>query len=476
MARGFVNLPAYRTPGPLDFSGLNEGIDALGQRVEKNRLLDQSKQIGTAIQSGDYKGGASKAFEFGDLNTGMNLANTQRQIEQDQFNRSRMTQQDARAAAAEGRSSQLHGLTMEKTQDDMRSNLISRTAGIAQRIRNETDPQRKALLVQTFASAHPRLKGQLDAYNFDPANPDPVLDMIIAEAQGLTTPAKDEFQFTKYGVGNKRTGELQPYPEGVGGADAEYGTSIHYYEDAQGNTQAVQVSKAGGRRDVDLPEGARWLPGVQFQDTGTGIVPLDRRTGQPAAPTIQKDIAGEAAAREVGKAQGEAQVRLPQLESQADDMLNTIQSVLDDPYLPSMTGMVAGRMRNITGDAARVQSKLDQLQGQVFLQGYERLKGGGVITDFEGRKGEQAIARIQDPSMSYKDYVEAVHELRDIVKAASQRARGAAGGGTQAAPPAGSGSTPPTAASPFPEYPNARQAQDGNWYVEQNGQFFRIDQ
>lgn len=216
MASGFVNLPAFRAPSPLNFSGLNEGIEVLGQGFEKNRLLDQSRQIGSAIQSGDYSGGAAKAFEYGDLDTGLNLANTQRQIEQDQFNRNRLLASDRRAAAAEGRSSELHGLNVQKTQEDLRSSLIARTAGIAQTIRNEKDPQRKAALVQSFVNAHPKLKTQLDAYNFDPANPDPTLDMIIAEAQGLTTPAKDQYEFTKYGVGNKTTGELQPYPQGAG--------------------------------------------------------------------------------------------------------------------------------------------------------------------------------------------------------------------------------------------------------------------
>lgn len=205
-----VNLPAFRAPGPLDFSGLNQGIEAVGQKLEKNRLLDQSKQIGSAIQSGDYSGGAAKAFEYGDLDTGLNLANTQRQIEQDQFNRNRLLASDKRAAAAEGRSSELHGLNVQKTQEDLRSNLIARTAGIAQRIRNETDPQRKSALVQSFVNAHPRLKTQLDAYNFDPANPDPTLDMIIAEAQGLTAPKASEYKTFKLGQGIYRAG-----PQGI---------------------------------------------------------------------------------------------------------------------------------------------------------------------------------------------------------------------------------------------------------------------
>jgi hypothetical protein len=107
--------------------------------------------------------------------------------------------------------------------------------------------------------------------------------------------------------------------------------------------------------------------------------------------------------------------------------LATIENLLNDPYLPSMTGMVAGRQPNISEDSARVQGKIDQLQSQVFLEGYERLKGGGVITDFEGQKAELAIARISDPRVSYPDYVQAVSELRDVIKAGTQRAAEAAG-------------------------------------------------
>jgi hypothetical protein len=52
--------------------------------------------------------------------------------------------------------------------------------------------------------------------------------------------------------------------------------------------------------------------------------------------------------------------------------------------------------------------------------------------------------------------------------------------------PAGRGSPAPSVssgaprqeqqASPFREYPQAKQAPDGHWYVEQNGKFFRVDQ
>lgn len=52
MASFYVPLPAFRAPAPLDFSGLNEGLDALGKHVEKNRLLQEQKELGEALRSG----------------------------------------------------------------------------------------------------------------------------------------------------------------------------------------------------------------------------------------------------------------------------------------------------------------------------------------------------------------------------------------------------------------------------------------
>lgn len=397
MASYYVPLPRY-DPGPqgIDFSPLSRGFEAVGQKLEKNRLLQQSKDIGAALTEGGYGGAADKAFALGDLNTGLSLAQAEGSQEDREFNRNRLLASDRRAAAAEGRSSELHGLNVQKAQEDLRTNLINRTAGIAQTIRNETDPQRKSALVQAFVNAHPKLKTQLDAYNFDPANPDPTLDMIIAEAQGLS------------------------------GAGATYGTTPQYYTDAEGNLRVGQMSNKGGFRPVDIPGTIQ--PTVQFQDTGTAIVPLSRQTGQPAAPAIPKDVAGEAAAKEVGKAQGEAVAASPAIVQRGTQMINAIDALLGDEYLPSMTGPVEGRQPNISGSASRVQSRMDQLQGQLFLQAYQDLKGGGAISDFEAGKAEQALGRIGNPTLSDDDYRAALTELRAVINAGVQRAQSGATG------------------------------------------------
>jgi len=239
MANYYVPLPRYN-PGPqgIDFSPINRGLDAVGQKIEKNRLLDQNKQIGSALQSGDYDTGANKAFEFGDLNTGMQLRNAQRDIQNTQYQRQRQAAADRRASAAEGRSSELHGLRVQKTQDDLRTSLINRTAGIAERIRNETDPARKQQLMTAFVNAHPRLQTQFKAYNLDPANPDPVLDMIISEARGLSGGASKPIKVGNDLVQQGPDGQYVPVYQGQPKPQAPSATAMREIFEADEGAQA----------------------------------------------------------------------------------------------------------------------------------------------------------------------------------------------------------------------------------------------
>ncbi len=48
----YIPLPAFKAPGPLDFSGLNEGLDVLGKSIERNRLLAEQKELGQSLRSG----------------------------------------------------------------------------------------------------------------------------------------------------------------------------------------------------------------------------------------------------------------------------------------------------------------------------------------------------------------------------------------------------------------------------------------
>jgi len=92
--------------------------------------------------------------------------------------------------------------------------------------------------------------------------------------------------------------------------------------------------------------------------------------------------------------------------------------------------------------AADFQARFDQLNGEAFLQAYETLKGGGHITDTEGKKGTQAISRMS-LAQSEKEFIAAARELQGIIKKGVERARSrvssaeSVAGGTRSASPRG---------------------------------------
>ena len=166
-------------------------------------------------------------------------------------------------------------------------------------------------------------------------------------------------------------------------------------------------------------------------------VPNTLRPGED--PSVRGE---QARSTEVGKSAGQAQTRLPGAEMQAQQMMAVLDGITNHPALPNVVGMP----QNISGFTARVigtglpgspeadfMSRVDQLKGQQFLQAYEALKGGGQITEVEGRKAESAIARMQNLNLGRDDYVKAADELRGVISSALDKARTSAGKNT--APP-----------------------------------------
>jgi len=262
-----VNLPAFRAPGPLNFSGLNQGIDAVGKKLEKNRLLDQNKAIGSAIQADGYGGGADAAFAQGNLTVGGQLAGLESADEDRDFNRNRLLAQDARSAASDARSRELHGLKMQEAKTGLRDKLVSRVSGIAQLIKAETDPSRKAQMVQSLINSNPRMGQELSKLGLDPANPDAAMDMIIAEAQGLTSPTKKDLVTVSPGstVYDPRSGQAvytapnrpassRAISEGASKA-ANFANMMTGAEEALGPVTENPIGFFGTIRET-LPEGA----------------------------------------------------------------------------------------------------------------------------------------------------------------------------------------------------------------------------
>ncbi len=120
---------------------------------------------------------------------------------------------------------------------------------------------------------------------------------------------------------------------------------------------------------------------------------------------------------------------LGQSQENTKQILDTLNSIENSPGLSAVVGVpnpMQGRIPfigNIAGSpAADFQAKLDQLGGKQFLQAFESLKGGGAITEVEGKKATDAIASMQT-SQSEESFKRSLQEFKDIVIRASERAQ-----------------------------------------------------
>jgi hypothetical protein len=104
-------------------------------------------------------------------------------------------------------------------------------------------------------------------------------------------------------------------------------------------------------------------------------------------------------------------------------MLNQIDAVLNHRAFEAGTGL-SGRVLNAVPGTPTYDfgQRVEQIQGQTFLQAFESLRGGGAITEIEGQRGMQAIARL-NTGQSSSDFRQSLRELREIIAAAQERAR-----------------------------------------------------
>ncbi|WP_449043722.1 phage tail tip lysozyme [Paracoccus versutus] len=165
----------------------------------------------------------------------------------------------------------------------------------------------------------------------------------------------------------------------------------------------VTVNMGGeGQRMGGIPSG---YTAVEDSSNPSGFR-LEAIPGGPAAAEAQQ-VAGERASAV----------------AQADQILSSIDGILNDPALEGATGWMSWRQRIPGTESYRFGTRARQLEGQAFLQAFEALKGGGAITEIEGQKATQAIGRL-DTAQSAEDYRAALNDLRSVVSNARIRASG----------------------------------------------------
>ena len=177
--------------------------------------------------------------------------------------------------------------------------------------------------------------------------------------------------------------------------------------------RAEQIKEIGGVQSLVAPGGA--------------VKPLGTLGGEVEAARAIAE--GTALGKTAGESTGTARANLPKAEGQADEMLAVIDGILKDPAFAGGVGLkgpgflFGAKEKPIAGTPeAGFQSRVDQLQGQAFLQAFESLKGGGQITEVEGRKATEAIGRLST-AQSESAFRGAMNELKGIIVRAKSRAR-----------------------------------------------------
>ncbi|MET4023048.1 hypothetical protein [Bradyrhizobium sp. S3.2.12] len=107
---------------------------------------------------------------------------------------------------------------------------------------------------------------------------------------------------------------------------------------------------------------------------------------------------------------------MPGAISDAEQTKARIDELLKSEGLDSIVGPIDQFRPNWTlGDKGReALARYDQLKGAAFLQAYGLLRGGGAITDIEGKKAEQAMARL-DRAQSEPEFRTALKDFRDAI-------------------------------------------------------------
>lgn len=211
-----------------------------------------------------------------------------------------------------------------------------------------------------------------------------------------------------------------------GGSKGSLGSPV-WGQDEQGNAIAMQVTESGQLRQLETPEGAKLSTGVDKIDLGTQWGIMDKRSGQIVGYQ-PKDVAGEKAQEAIGKAQGEARATLPSDIQSSEQTIKQIDDLLTNPGFNDIFGAIDQFRPGWTmpAEGRDALARYNQLKGKAFLEAYGMLKGGGQITEVEGQKAQDAMARL-DRAQSEETAKQALMDFKDAVKSGVDKLKQKAG-------------------------------------------------
>jgi predicted negative regulator of RcsB-dependent stress response len=378
MAFSFMQMPGIRTPDTsIDFNPLSKALAGYNagheQATDRNQLLELGR---TAIQGGP-RAAANAAFGQGRIETG--------------------TAFQDRAQGDEDR-------------------ITKRYGALARQIDMVQDPAQRSRMWTGFLGRMKREAASMGVDGeFDPDEMDPVTGpkLFMGKAGLVSDPLEREHKQAQIDSlrRSNATGGEQP-------------SSVKEWE------YFNRLTPDQKRQFLIMKRAEK------YYNAGTEFVAPDPIDPAADPKKIDINVAEKARQTELGQSRGKAEAALPTVLNAADRMLATIDAIDQDPNLDKVTGFVGGRIpKHMQTEAmAETQSRLEQVQGQTFLQAYNDLRGAGQITEREGAAAQAAYNRLTTQTMGTPAYRKALKEFRSevtqLVEIAKQKTGASDGGNT----------------------------------------------
>ena len=269
-----------------------------------------------------------------------------------------------------------------------------------------------------------------------------MLRAVVPQLMGASGQTSDikEYEYAKRQGFN---GSLADWMARKRAGAGEFGMTPIYGTMADGKPGIMQLGKNGTPQMVPLPDGFQIARDPIKVDGPTGTTILDPQTRQQVG-FIPKDIRGAKIEESLGKAQGAARATLPTDLQAGQFAIDEINKLIDSKGFNEVFGSLDQFRPNFTmsAEGKDALARFDQLKGRAFLQAYTTLRGGGQITEVEGKKAEDALARL-NRSLSETEAKQALADFRDAVTVGMQKLREKAGVAPESAPVA-SGAVAPS--------------------------------
>lgn len=253
-----------------------------------------------------------------------------------------------------------------------------------------------------------------------------VLSAVLQNRLGLTGQTSDIKEF-EYAKNQGFKGTLADWMANKRAGAGEYGLNGIWGTGPDGKPAIIQLGKNGKPILTPLPEGFQPNKDAQKVDLGTHWGILDPTTRQ-LVTTIPKDLRGAEAEKKIGETQGTARANLPSDEISTGQTIKQIDELMNHEGLNSVVGPLDQfRPSWMLGEKGRdALARYNQLKGKAFLEAYSTLRGGGAITEVEGVKAQDAMARM-DRAQGEGEFKQALKDFRDAVETGLQKLKARAG-------------------------------------------------